>query len=186
MPRCRRPSSLNSPQRMSVPFSSDAPGQFPAAGRIHFRASTGRPCRVMPATKVDCRSGAASSESFIQAGNQSLIVERLGQKSDRTCGQRLCPRCHLGKGCNKNDGQAVPLRNQSILQFYSGHARHLHVSNQAVRVTDTVRPQERFSGVKCGRSIAKRSYKTCCSSAERVVVVNNCDHGHLRQVGLPR
>ena len=36
MPRCRRRSSLSSPQRMSVPFSSYAPGQSPAAGRIHF------------------------------------------------------------------------------------------------------------------------------------------------------
>ncbi len=80
----------------------------------------------------------ARRESFIQAGNQSLIVERLGQKSDGASGQRLCPRFHPGKRRNEDDGQAMPLSNQSILQLYSCHSRHLQVSNQAVDVLDSV------------------------------------------------
>ena len=46
---------------------------------------------------------------------------------------------HLGKGGNKNDGQAMALSNQLILQFYPIYARHLHIANHAIGVMQVVR-----------------------------------------------
>ena len=71
--------------------------------------------------------------------NQFLIAEWLGKKADGA--RRKCMRSsfHLGKGGNKNDGQAMALSNQLILQFYPIYARHLHIANHAIGVMQVVR-----------------------------------------------
>ena len=51
----------------------------------------------------------------------------------------------------------MTLRNQFTLQLHPIHARHLHVTDQAIGVMQAVRFQERVSGRKLDNRISQRS-----------------------------
>src|SRR5262245_37414470 len=124
-----------------------------------------------------------ASQSLVQASYQVLVIKWLCQKSDRAGRQSLRTGPHLGKSSNENDGHLMSLGNQLALQFYSSHSRHLNVGNHAIGVGETIRFQEGFGGLECGSPIAKRAHKTGSGAAERFIIINNSDHGYLRQVG---
>jgi len=127
---------------------------------------------------------APRTERLIQTCNQHLVVERFGKKADRASRKRLCTRFYFRKSGQENDRQMMTLGNQFTLQFYPIHARHLHVTDQAIGVIQAVRFQERVSGCKLDNCISQRSNEAHCRVAKRVVIIDNCDHGHPRQLSL--
>jgi hypothetical protein len=127
---------------------------------------------------------APRTERLIQTCNQHLVVERFGKKADRASRKRLCTRSYFRKSGQENDRQMMTLRNQFTLQLHPIHARHLHVTDQAIGVTQAVRFQERVSGRKLDNCISQRSNEAHCRVAKRVVIIDDCDHGHPRQLSL--
>ena len=130
-----------------------------------------RPARLNRVGGTDCSS--AAGQCLVEARYQVSIVERFGQKTNRACAERLSARPHFGESRNEYDRQAMTLRDQPILQFYSGHTGHLHVGNQAVCIRNMVRFQECFGGVKRGCSITKRSNEARRGAAERLIIIDN-------------
>src|SRR4029078_4847945 len=104
----------------------------------------------------------------------SAQSERFGQEPSRARGERLSARPHFGESRNEYDRQAMTLRDQPILQLYSGHGGPLHVGNQAIATRNLLRFQECFGGVKRGCSITKRSNEARRGAAERFIIVDNC------------
>jgi len=124
------------------------------------------------------------TERLIQTCNQHLVVERFGKKTGRASRERLCTRFYFRKSGQENDRQMMTLGNQFTLQFHPIHARHLHVTDQAIGVMQAVRFQERVSGCKLDNCISQRSNEAHCRVAKRVVIIDNCDHGDPRQLSL--
>ena len=121
------------------------------------------------------------TERLTQTCNQHLIIEWFGKKADRAGRKRLCARFYFRKSGHENDRQMMTLGSQFTLQLYAIHARHLHVADQAICFMQAVRFQERLSGCKLDNCIPERSNEAHCRVAKRLVIINNCDYGHLRQ-----
>ena len=83
-------------------------------------------------------SARRSSECFVQAAYQIFIAKGFAQKSYRPGAERAASCLHFREGSDKDNGNAVPLGDEIVLQFYARHARHLYVRNQAIGIFNGV------------------------------------------------
>ena len=72
-------------------------------------------------------SACPRSECFVQTAYQILFAEGLAQKSYRSGAERVASRFRFREGSDKDNGNAIALRDKMTLQLYARHARHLHI-----------------------------------------------------------
>jgi hypothetical protein len=117
--------------------------------------------------------GYLGTERVAQARNQLLVAEGLLQKSNSSGFQRSVTSLLLRIGRYKDDGCPMATRDQMVLQVNTRHTRHLHVCDQARRVSHIPRLKILFSGSKRGGLKAERSDQALCGFANGFVVIDN-------------
>ena len=112
---------------------------------------------VLPALKALKlkRARIVASKRHFQTRDQAFVIEWFAQKTICTGLQGGRADFCFGKCGDKDNRRSVSIGNQPILQFDTGHARHLHVGDQAGCVRNTVRPKIVFCRRECGGGIAQ-------------------------------
>lgn len=88
---------------------------------------------------------AASSQRAVEAIDQGVSGERLGQEAGRSRLQGPQPGAFGGKGRDENEGQPVSAGLQVGLQFEAAHRRHLDIRDHARGVIQ-LRGVQKFLG----------------------------------------
>ena len=86
-------------------------------------------------------------------------------------------------------GNRVTYRDQMIIQFKPGHARHPHVGDQAGCLPDTVGAKKIVSALECFRREADCSDQVQGCIAGRQIIINNRNHRslwHVVQSPIPK
>jgi hypothetical protein len=83
-------------------------------------------------------------ESCLNRIEQRLLPEGFVQKVHRAGFKGSHSRVVVCMGCDEDDWDSVIGRNQMTLKLEPIHARHPHIKNQARRIVQLIRLQERF------------------------------------------
>ena len=86
----------------------------------------------------------ASAQGGVDAVQQGILRERLGEKaeSSRLDGASFCPL--FGEGRHENDGYLVTGGNEPILQIDAAHPGHPDVGNDTRNILRAARVQKLF------------------------------------------
>jgi len=74
----------------------------------------------------------------MDANEQVVLVEWLGQVADDAGLQRARPYAVIGVGGNQDGGNGDAGRNQATMQLEPAHLRHLHIRDQAGGTVQTI------------------------------------------------
>src|SRR4051812_6902846 len=72
----------------------------------------------------------SSPQCRLKTGEQVILSDWLGQETNRPSLHRACPGAVTRMAGDKNDGYAMPHRDQTILQVKSTQAGHLQISDE--------------------------------------------------------
>ena len=114
-----------------------------------------------------------AKQRLVQALDQALVAERLGQETKGAGLQDSRTDFLVGEGGDKNDRRAMPLGKQAILQIRTVHAGHLDVGDQTSRVRGAIRPQILLGGTECFRRIPHRSNKPSRGLSNEPIIIDN-------------
>jgi hypothetical protein len=112
-------------------------------------------------------------QSGVEAFDQGVPVEGLGQEACRSRLQRHRADALNGISCNKNERHAMSLGEQVSLQFDTAHFSHLDVCNDARRAIQLARLQEFFGRCECMDDVAKRLHEIGDRGANGSVIVDD-------------
>jgi hypothetical protein len=120
-----------------------------------------------------------SAIMLLQGGLETLdkavLVEGLGQVTNRPGPKRLRTNPLVGEGREENERHLVPLGKQVGLQLDAAHAGHLDICNHTRDVIEAVRPQELLGGCECIHDVPERPHKAVSRGAHGCIIVNDCD-----------
>ena len=120
-------------------------------------------------------------KSGVEAFNQNVAVEGLGQEARRAGLQRCRAGALSGKSRNEDEWRAMSLGEHVSLQFDTAHLSHLDVCNDARRALQIVRLQELFGRCECMDGVTKRPHEIGGRGANGPIIVDDRDHWSFGQ-----
>ena len=109
----------------------------------------------------------------VEAVDQGVSGEGLGQEADRSRFQGSYASAVDGESRDENEGHAVSLGKQVSLQLKTAHRRHLNVGYHARGVIQVRRPQEFLGRRERMNDVSKRPHEIAGRGANRAVVVDD-------------
>ena len=119
------------------------------------------------------RISPAADQRLVQALDQALVAEWLGQETTGAGLQHARTDIFVREGGHENDRRVMPVGNQPILQICAVHAGHLYVGDQTGRVRGAIGPQIFLGGSESFRSIPHRSNEPLGRLSNEPVIVDD-------------
>ena len=85
------------------------------------------------------------------------LVEWLAQEGKRSGLEGACPHVFIGITRQENDGNAMTMGDEPILQIKGAQARHMQIGDQARCAADLLIVEKCFGGAKGGSRVTKIS-----------------------------
>jgi hypothetical protein len=135
-------------------------------------ASGHESCYVNPIGSF-ARSIAVFLQSGVEATDQGVPGEGLGEETGRSCLHSPRARVLDGESGDENERHPVSLGKQVGLQLEAAHRWHLNISNHARSVIKVRRPQEFLGRRECMNDVSKRSHEIVGRGANGPIIVND-------------
>ena len=118
-------------------------------------------------------SAAVALDRRIEAPDQGILIEGLGQKANGSIPKRASTTLFFRNGSNENKRYAVALIAQVRLQIDPAHPGHADIGNHAPRLVQLRRLQKGFGGGKNMGDVSERHQEILYRNADGFIIINN-------------
>src|SRR3954467_9793789 len=102
-----------------------------------------------------------SLQSFLDTPDQVMNIVWLAQEAYRPSLHRACPSAVVRIARDKNDGYAMPLGDETVLQIKPAQAWHVQISDETRCVVLLLGLEKFLCRTKRGSAVAQRSHERC-------------------------